>query len=419
MNLRKLSNGIRLITIPKKDSPSATVAVLVEAGASYENKKNNGVSHFLEHMCFKGTQKRQNPSDISSELEKLGAIYNAFTSRDVTGYYAKVAYPKLKDAVEIISDMYVNPLFKEEEIKKEKGVIIEEINMYEDDPKDKVALELEKNMYGDQPSGWDIAGTKKTVSEISREELISYRKRNYICQKTIVAVSGNFDEKEIIKFVENCFKGIQSGKKEKSEKVFDFNPKDNVQLTNKKVDQVHIAIGMKTFSALSDKKYELMVMSDILGGGMSSRLFKRIREDMGAAYYIGVSPNLYATHGYLGIFAGLNKEKFYVATKAIYEEMQKMADKKVFAEELSKAKDHLIGTFLLSLETSDQLAFFYGNQEAVSGQIESAEEIIRKIRSVNESKILSLSRNIFNPKNISVSIVGSGINKNKIGKLLC
>jgi predicted Zn-dependent peptidase len=176
-------------------------------------------------------------------------------------------------------------------------------------------------------------------------------------------------------------------------------------------------IGMKTFSILSDKRYELMVLSDILGGGMSSRLFKKIREEMGAAYYVGVSPNLYATHGYLAVFAGLNREKFYVATKAIYEEMQKMAVKKVSKEELSRAKDHLIGTFLLSLETSDQLAFFYGNQEAVSGKMDSPEEIIKKIKSVNESKILSLAKNIFNPKNISVSVVGSMIDKGKLSEL--
>ncbi|MEI7480231.1 MAG: pitrilysin family protein, partial [bacterium] len=216
MNFKRkiLSNGLRVVTVPMKDNPTVTVLVMVEAGSKYETKDINGLSHFLEHMCFKGTEKRPKASDISSELDGVGARYNAFTSTEYTGYYAKAEARHLDKVLDVISDMYLHPVFDEKEIEKEKGVICEEINMYEDLPQRKVEEVFNELLYGDQPAGWSIAGTKDVVRKMTREDFVKYRGKNYLPKATTLVVSGNFDEKTIIKKITTAFKGMPEGRKQ-------------------------------------------------------------------------------------------------------------------------------------------------------------------------------------------------------------
>ena len=220
MNYKKkvLKNGLRIIAVPIKGAPSVTVMSLVEAGSKYENKQNNGISHFLEHMCFKGTNKRPNARDISKELDALGAQSNAFTSQEVTGYWGK-AHPKHTDKIlDIIADMYLNPTFPEKDLEIEKGVIVEEINMYEDLPRRLVHDVFFELLYGDQPAGWNIAGTKKNVRAFSRDDFINYRKQHYVAGATTIVISGDINEKDIFKKVEKSFAGIPASKKNRQEK---------------------------------------------------------------------------------------------------------------------------------------------------------------------------------------------------------
>lgn len=411
------SNSLRLILAPQKESPSVTVAVLVEAGSAYEDKKNNGISHFLEHMCFKGTKKRPTSMEISSALEGLGASYNAFTSRDMTGYYAKVAYPNFEKILDIISDMYLNPLFDEKEIEKEKGVIIEEINMYEDQPRSKASQKLEEVMYGDQPAGWDVAGLKENIRKIKKSDFIEYRNKHYHASKTIVVISGNINILTAKKLVSQYFREISKNKIIKSIKVKENQTKPKVILTNKKIDQSHLAIGVKSFSVSSQNKYPLMLLADILGGGMSSRLFHKIREQLGLAYYVGSSLSLFVTHGYLEIYAGVNNAMLNKALEAIIKEIKLILEKGVSDEELKRVKDHRIGTFLLSLETSSDLAFYFAEQEANLGQIETPKQVIQKIKSVTKEDVHRLAKRVFNNHSINLSIVGPRQKEKEIQKI--
>jgi len=410
-------NGLRLILAPQKESPSVTVAVLVEAGSAYEDKENNGISHFLEHMCFKGTQKRPTSMEISSALESLGASYNAFTSRDMTGYYAKVAYPNFEKILEIISDMYLNPLFDEKEIEKEKGVIIEEINMYEDQPRSKASQKLENIMYGDQPAGWDVAGLKENVRRIKKPDFIKYRNNHYHASKTIIVISGNINIVTAKKLVSQYFKKISKNKIIKAVKVKENQTNPKIILTNKKIDQTHLSIGVKSFPVSSENKYPLMLLADILGGGMSSRLFYRIREQLGLAYYVGSSLSLFVTHGYLEIYAGVNNTMLKKALDAIIKEIKLLLEKGITDKELKRVKDYRIGTFLLSLETSSDLAFYFAEQEVNLHQIEGPNQIIKKIKSVTKDDIYRLAKRVFNNHSINLSIVGPKQKEEEIQKI--
>ncbi len=208
-----LHNGLRVITVPMQDNPTVTVLVLVEAGSKYENKKNNGISHFLEHMCFKGTTKRPKAVDISKELDSIGSQYNAFTAQEYTGYYAKSDAKNFKQILDIVSDVYLNSTFPDTEIQKEKGVIIEEINMYEDMPSRHVQDLFMKLLYGDQPAGWNIAGEKQNILEMKREDFVDYKKNHYLPEATVIIVAGKVSEREVMNEVNKIFKAVKRGRK--------------------------------------------------------------------------------------------------------------------------------------------------------------------------------------------------------------
>ena len=272
-----LENGLRVITIPMKDNPTVTVFVLVEAGSKYETKNKNGISHFLEHMCFKGTVKRPNNFDISTELDNIGSRYNAFTSQEYTGYYAKAQYGHLDKILDIVSDMYLNPLFDDKEIEKEKGVILEEINMYEDLPQYKVQNLINELVYGDQPAGWDIAGPKENIKNMSQADFITYRNKFYTSSATTVIVSGNFEEEKVIGNIREIFSVMPKIEKGLKLKVIEKQVTPEIALFKKETDQTHLVLGVRTFN-LYDKRDKIMsVLAGVLNAGMSSRLFKKLR----------------------------------------------------------------------------------------------------------------------------------------------
>jgi predicted Zn-dependent peptidase len=413
-----LSNGLRVIVIPQKESPSITVAVLVQAGAAYEKKSNNGISHFLEHMCFKGTPKRPRPIDISSEFETLGASYNAFTSRDLTGYWAKAASLHTREITDLLSDMYLNPLFDKQEIEKEKGVIVEEINMYEDQPRAKVSQILERLMYGNQPAGWDVAGPKENIIKMTKNDFLDYRKNHYVTPKTFVVIAGNTSLNQAKELSKKYFSQVPKGKKIKSSGVKDRQAKPAVALKFKELDQTHFMMAFKAFSLFDERRYILALLADILGGGMSSRLFQKVREDLGAAYYVGSSANLYATHGFMDIFAGVNHAKTDLAIKAVIGELRDIAKNGVNSGELARVKEHRIGTFLLSLETSSDLAFYYGEQEVTMEKSLKPEQVIKKVKSVTKDQVARLARQILQNKGLNFAVVGPYRSSGRFKKLL-
>jgi predicted Zn-dependent peptidase len=413
-----LKNGLRIILAPMPKSLATTFLVLVEAGSNYESKEINGISHFLEHMCFKGTKKRPSALIISSEMESLGAVYNAFTSNEVTGYYAKVGVDKINSALDIISDIYMNSLLEEKELEKEKGVIVEEINMREDIPMHKVHEVFMELVYGDQPAGWSVAGTKETVLAVNRNKISDYRQKHYVPEATTIVVAGAFKEKEMLKKLDKMFGSVQKSLKTGKKKVVDFQDKPRVALHTKQSDQTHMVLGFRAFDMFDKRKYALDVLCDILGGGMSSRLFQKVREELGAVYYVSCGSSLLTDHGFVAISAGVDNKKTEIVVKAILEEINKIKNKLVSKEELQKSKNHITGRLMIGLETSDSIAEFFGSQELFKEKILTPEQLAKKIKSVKAQDILALAKEIFQNNKLNLALIGPAQNASELENIL-
>lgn len=400
-----LKNGLRVLLVPQKGSLATMVAVLVSAGSKYETKQLNGISHFLEHMCFKGTTKRPRPIDIAGELDGLGADFNAFTGEEMTSYYAKAKNSAAPKLVDIIADMYVNPVFNPNEIEKERGVIVEEINMYEDLPQRKVQELFTSLVYGDQPAGWSIAGPKENVQRFTREEFISYRSKHYVPRSTVVVVSGGFN-RSILRDVERHFMTLAPGKKDKKLAVVESQKSPNELIFHKESDQTHAVMGFRAFDEFDERRFALQVLADVLGGGMGSRLFQVVREQLGAAYYVHAGTDLYSDHGILTMSSGLNHKKVEVVIGAMLAECARFTKDVVSKEELSRAKEHLTGGLLLSLETSDQIGYYYAGQEISGRKIMEPQTLEKKIRAVTGEQIRKVAREVFVDRGLNLALVG-------------
>ena len=401
-----LPSGLRVVLVPQPQSLAATVLVLVEAGSNYETKEISGISHFLEHLCFKGTKKRPTALILTSELETLGAVYNAFTGNEVTGYYAKVGAEKIESALDIISDLYQNPVFDEKEMEKEKGVVIEEINLYEDMPMRKVQELFTGLLYGDQPAGWPIGGNKEIIRSLTKSQVTKYRGSHYVAKATVVAVAGNFDEKKIVKQINALFAGVRPDKKFSKKPVREIQKAPRQLVHYKESDQSHLVMGFRAFDRFDKRKYALEVFADVLGGGMSSRLFQRVREQLGAAYYVRSEIDLFTDHGFLSVAAGIDHQKLKIVTEAILDEFQKMVSQPVGDKELQKTKNHLTGKLVIGLETSDELATFYGEQEIFKEKITAPSEAIKRIMAVTSRDVLAVGRDIIREKGLNLALIG-------------
>ena len=413
-----LHNGLRVITVPMKDNPTATVLVLVEAGSKYETKKINGLSHFLEHMCFKGTIKRPKAIDISKELDALGSQYNAFTAQEYTGYYAKSDARHFSRIFDVISDIYLNSTFPEVEMQKEKGVIIEEINMYEDMPNRHVQDLMMQLLYGNQPAGWNITGQKRNILNMKRDDFVKYKKMHYLPEATVIIVAGQITEKNVLKEVNKVFAKIPRGMKAKKLKTKEIQRKPEILVSFKKTDQTHFVLGVRSYDLFDKKNAVLSVLAGILGGGMSSRLFQKLREEMGVGYYVRAYNDAYTDHGFLQISAGVDNRRINEVIKAVLLECKKLKNHKISGEELNKVKEFLIGNMKLSLESSDDIASFYGLQELLKHEIKKVEEKADEIKKVTVNQVQTLANHIFKNNRLNLALIGPSKSKVKFLKIL-
>ena len=416
MNFKKqtLKNGLTVITIPIKDSLSVTALVMVHTGSKYETREINGLSHFLEHMCFKGTVKRPRAIDIATELDSIGSLSNAFTSQEFTGYYAK-AHPKHLDKIlDVVSDIYSNSIFDQSEIEKEKGVIIGEINMYEDIPQHVVHAEFMKLLYGDQPAGWHIIGPKENILRMTQKDFLDYRKQHYVASATTVIVSGNFEETSILPKIEKLFEGIPQDAKEGKIKTLEDQTAPQIKIKEKETDQTHIIAGVRTFDSKDKRQTVLKVLSVVLGGGMSSRLFQKLRDEMGMGYYVKAGIDEFTDHGYLAVFTGVDNARIKEAVEAVLGELKKLTLELVPELELQKAKDYLVGNMYMGLESSDALAEYYAIQDILSDELVSPDELAKKIQAVTAKDIQDVSKHIFIDAGLNMAIVGKVVDKAEI-----
>ena len=412
-----LENGLTIITSPMADSPTVTVLTLVSTGSDYETVDNNGISHFLEHMCFKGTDKRS-CSEINIELDSAGTTSNAFTGNEYTGYYAKAHHKKLPVLLDVVSDIYLNSTFPKDDIEKERGVIIEEINMYEDLPKRKVWDELFALMYKGEPGGRTILGPMENIKKIQQEDFINYKKDHYVAKGTTVVVAGNIDQGKVIKAVKRLFENVPTSSKKKRKKTSFSQSAPQIAVKYKKTDQSHLLFGINTFPIKDKRNMTLSLLSTVLGGGMSSRLFTEMRDKRGLCYYTFSHPDNFTDRGLLTVGAGVGNKKLEESVEVIMNEFRKLCDEEVDAKELKKAKDFLIGNTAMALEGSDDIAMSLGMQELMKGDIKKLQKKFSEIRKVTSKDIQKLAKQIFKNDRLNFAVIGPLKDDKRIKKLL-
>ena len=404
-----LPNGLRTIVIPMPSFESATVMVMVGAGSRYETRNNNGISHFLEHMAFKGTEKRPTAIDISNLIDGIGGEFNAFTSKETTGYYVKSAVSHVNLCLDVLSDMLSNSKLDSQEIEKEKGVILEEINLYEDTPSRKIGDVYENLLYGDTPMGWDIAGEKDVIRKITREDFQKYMGSLYSADNITVVVAGGVDLEKTFKLIEKYFGKMPKFDTLRYKRVVEKQERSQILVKQKTTEQVHIAIGFRTVPLNHPYRHILSVLSAILGGGMSSRLFHEVRERRGLAYYVRTNSEQYQDVGNLVSTAGLDPKRVEEGIKVIVEEYARISSSKsgITEQELLKAKEYLKGHFVLELEDSRSVAGFYSQQELLEEKIENPNELMAEIDKVSIKDVEHVAQKYFRQEGLNLAVIGN------------
>ncbi len=404
-----LPNGLRVLTIPMPSFESATVMVMVGAGSRYETKLNNGISHFLEHMAFKGTKKRPSALDITSLIDGMGGEFNASTGKEVTAYYIKSEASKIETSMDVLSDMLQNSKLLEKEIDKEKGVIIEEINLYEDTPSRNIGDVYERLVYGNTPLGWDTAGEKDVIKKIQRDDFVSYLKSLYSPHNMTVVIAGGIERKEGEELAQKYLGAMLRFDTLKYNKFEANQSKPEIFVKTKKTEQVHIAVGFRTVKSDHPDKYPLEVLAAILGGGMSSRLFHEVREKRGLGYYVSTSAESYQDAGSIVSMAGIDPKRVKEAIQVILEEHAKIKDGrlKIKDQELKKAKEFLKGHMVLGLENSRSVAYYYAAQELLERKIDNPNDLIKKIDAVTIEQIEKVAKKYFVEKGLNLAVIGN------------
>ena len=394
-----------------KDTNTVTMIVAAAAGSKYEAKRINGLSHFLEHMFFKGTKKRPKTKDIAGALDAVGGEFNAYTFQESTAYYAKVNKEHLSLAIDVVSDIYLNSKIEEKEIEKERGVILQEINMYEDNPMMSVGEEFESLLYGDQPAGWRVIGTKENIARVGRKDFVDYRANFYNASNTVVCIVGNLGkigENGVIREIGKIFARLRKGDVNGKIKTIEKQSKPELKIKHKKTDQAHLVLGFRGYNMFHKDRFALALLANILGGTMSSRLFLSVREKLGLAYYVNASDDESSDCGYFSVRAGVDTDKAKIekTVKVILSEIRKVKARGVSEKELQKAKDNLRGKMALSLESSDEVAAFLAGQELSRREIKKPEEILAKIDKVEKNDILRVARDIFVNSGLNLAVIG-------------
>ncbi len=416
--LSKLKNGLRLILIPRKSTEVMTIMAMFKVGSRQEKDEIAGISHVLEHMHYKGTSKRPSGIKIAEFIESIGGEHNAFTGKEYTGYYAKIMPKHLPQGIDFLSDILLNSKFDSLDLEKEKQVIIQEINMYEDLPMEMVGSHFEKAVFGNNALGRDVIGYKKSVSAVTREKLIEYKKNFYQANNAVIAMSGNFgsySEEEIKEMIEKSF-GFENGQVEKTE-IIDLNNKKSIYIEDKKTEQTHLVIGFRSVSLNDPDFFKVELLAHVLGVGMSSRMFEEVREKRGLAYSVRTSSTSFVESGAIMTQAGVEHNKLYEAAEAILGEYRKIKLKKVPQAELDKAREILLGRMLIKLEDSEEVAYHYATDALLADKILTPDQIKEAYQKITPADIMEVANKYLIEERMGLSIIGPGIDKHKLEKI--
>lgn len=418
-DVHTLSNGLRVVLVPMPQTSTATVVVMTGTGSRYETAAENGLAHFLEHMFFKGTKKRTSARAISEELDATGSVYNAFTAKDHTAYYAKVSSRYIDTALDVISDVFLNSTLPSKEIAKERGAIIQEIDMYEDMPMHTVNNVFDALIFGEKdPLGRTILGPKENIRAFAHKDFAAYLKRNYTPANTVVCVAGSFSKNKVLAKIKKEFGHLKHGNPPTHIPFVSTQDTPRIAIKEKKTDQTQLMLGVPAYPYLHKDEYALAVLATILGGGMSSRLFLEVREKRGLAYSVHASVERYPDTGYLAVQAGVEHAKLEKTISTILAEFHKIKREEVSTTELEKAKSYMKGTMTLALETSDAVAQHACTSLVALGKVRPLEEVIKAIDKVTAGDIQRVARNILRTESLNLGIIGPHLHRDELLKLL-
>ena len=414
-NLYTLKNGLRVVTEKISESNSISVGVMIKNGSRNESLELNGISHFIEHMFFKGTKKRKS-KDIVEDIENVGGQINAFTSKEATCYYVKNLYTHLELSLEILSDMILNSVFSVEEIEREKGVVIEEINMGEDSPEDVLDDLNSKACYGENPLSYPILGTIEKVKSIRREDILNFIKEKYTPQNTVISVCGKFDDKELKELIEKYFSNWNSD----SNYIPTY---ENCEIQtgtyykDKDIEQLHVILGLKGLPQGDEHGYALTLLSNVFGGGASSILFQEVREKLGLCYSIYCYPQPFQNAGSLSIYAGLGKNYGEKALEVILKEINKFAKEGITDDKLNINKEKLKASYILGLESTSSRMFANAKSVLFKNKITTQEDVIKRVDKISQEDIRFVLDNCFKNGVLNTSFVGNNINYSKLNDI--
>jgi len=401
-----LSNGLRVVTAPLPHAQSVACYIMLAAGSRYEESSNRGIAHFAEHMFFKGTERRPSARDLSMEVDKIGGEFNAFTSKEYTGYYIRCAGEQRDTALDVLVDMLRNSKFDAEELEREKGVILEEMNMYYDTPRDYVGSVYEELLFGSNPLGWETLGTRETIKAATRETFMNYIEQWYTPQRMVVGVAGMVGDDLLPKLEELL--GDMSGNGSGSPAPADLpqSAESQVSLRRKESDQANICVGVPSYPLTHPDRYALQMLGTILGTGMSSRLFLEVREQRGLAYYVYALNSSYTDAGTLVSQAGVDLHRADEAVKVIADEFRKLAEERVGDEELEKSRSLAKGRFVLQTESPNGLMLFGLRREVLEGRAAEPEELLAGLDAVTADDVQRVARDVIASNGMRVAVIG-------------
>jgi predicted Zn-dependent peptidase len=411
-----LDNGVRLVLAPISHAQSVTCALMYAAGSRYETRDTNGIAHFAEHMFFKGTDRRPTSRILAGEIDSIGGEFNAFTGKEYTGYYVRCAAESRDTALDVLVDMLRRSKFDPEEIEREKGVIVEEMNMYFDTPRDYISGVYEDLLYGDQPLGWDIIGRKETVRAAERDTFLKYIDTWYKPERLVVGIGGKIGDGVIAKIEEllGDFPAAATG----SPAPVSANGSGRVKVHTKPSDQAHICLGVPSYPIKHPDRYALQMLSTVLGGGMSSRLFIEVRERRGLAYYVFGTNHSYTDAGSLYAQAGVDINRIDDAIETVAEELRRMEAESIPADELEKARSFAKGRFVLQLESPHGLTMYGLRKEVLEGEVVEPSDVLAELDRVTAEDIQRVAHDLIDQKRLRLAVIGPFDDADRFEKLL-
>ena len=398
-------NGLRVITSAMPHSRSVCVAILVGAGSCYETDDEAGISHFVEHLLFKGTERRPTAKEISEDIEGIGGIINGSTDKEVTVLWCKVASPHFPIALDVLSDLLLNSRFDNKDIERERQVIVEEINMNLDIPQNRVNMLIDELLWPEQPLGREIVGYKETVSALTREQLLNYVHRRYMANNAVLSVAGNIQHEEAIAQIRPLFDKWSAGELSTGYITDDNQTGPRLRIERKDIQQAHLCLAVHGFSYSHPQRFTLDLLNTVLGGGMSSRLFTEIRERRGLAYDIHSSTDHFRNSGALTIYAGVDPKKVEIAVTAILEELSKIRQG-VPAGELTRAKELSKGRLYLRFEDSHHVALWYGVQEILMQQILDIDDVVSIVDAITLDELRQVAEKVLTDSGLNLAVTG-------------